>query len=222
MTEEVMRFICRLFEKHARKMRNIVARGIVSLVRDESKMQTSQIRLLEGEIIDGAERAQQYGFTSHPQNGAECFVVFAGADRSHPIILSVDDRRYRIRGLKGGEVCIYTDEGDMITLKRGNRVEVDTLHYVVRAGEDARVETKNYAVEASESVRFTAPLIGLHADALDMTGHGGGPATASLSGSLQASEDLLANGGGVSLRGHVHSGVDRGSGSTDPPEGGGS
>ena len=81
MDRETQRYIERLFEKHARKMRNIVARGEVAMVQDGPKMQTNQIKLLDGELIDGAERAQQYGFTSHPQSGAECFVVFAGAGR---------------------------------------------------------------------------------------------------------------------------------------------
>jgi phage baseplate assembly protein V len=162
---EILRYIRRLFEHHARKMRNIVARGEVSLVLDSPKMQTNQIRLLDGELIDEAERAQQYGFTSHPLNGAEAFAVFVGAAREHPVILAVDDRRFRVTGLRQGEVCIYTDEGDAITLKRGNRIEVKT-HYAdvlaeknitARAGGDISAQAAgNIAANAGQNLTAQA------------------------------------------------------------------
>jgi phage baseplate assembly protein V len=135
MDREFERFIHRRFEQFGRKLRNIVARGIVQMVDDGSKMQTTQIGLLDGEIFDGAERAQQYGFSSHPLPGAECFVVFCGSAREHPVIVSVDDRRHRQRDSKPGEVVIYTDEGDSIHFKRGNIIEVTTKgDVIVKAG----------------------------------------------------------------------------------------
>jgi phage baseplate assembly protein V len=175
MTGEVMRYINRLFERHARRMRNIVSRGVVSLVSDGLKMQENQIRLLDGEIIDGAERAQQYGFTSHPQNGAECFVVFAGAAREHPIILSVDDRRYRFKSHQPGEVRIYTDEGDYILLKRDNTIEIKTKHLIVNAEEDVEINTKKYTlnaenveINASDHYEVNAGDIDLNAPEIDL------------------------------------------------------
>lgn len=220
MTDEIMRFIARLFEKHARRMRNIVSRGEVSMVQDGFKMQTNQIRLLDGELIDGAERAQQYGFTSHPQNGAECFVAFAGADRAHPIILSVDDRRYRIKSSKPGEVVIYTDEGDQIALKRDNTIEVATKHFIVKAEEDVTIETKVFTLAAETSITSESPLTAVKTDALTMSNKDGGETSATMQGSLTASNDIQANNGAVSLRGHVHDGIQRGNDDTNKPVGG--
>lgn len=282
-----MRFIIRLFEKHARKMRNIVARGVVSLVDDGPMLQTNQIKLLDGELIEGAERAQQYGFTSHPQTEAECFVVFAGAGREHPLVLSVDDRRYRVKSNRPGEVVIYTDEGDRIALKRDNTIEVTTKHFIVRAEEDVTIETKVFRLtaetsiseetdvfslkaetsigqetdvftlkaqksagietdtlnlkaetdlnerskkvsvkaeeissQADASISLASPKIGLHTNALDMSDQQGGAMSAMLQGSLTATDDLAANSGAVSLRRHVHSGVEPGDGATGTPSGG--
>ena len=147
MNPELLRCIQRLFEHHARKIRNLAARGVVSLVRDGLKMQDCQLKLLAGEVIESAEHPQNYGFTSHPHPEAEAFVVFVNGAREHPVILAVDDRRFRVKGLAQGEVCIYTDEGDTITLKRGNRVEVKTRHAVVDASESCAVTTKAYSVE---------------------------------------------------------------------------
>lgn len=220
MTDEIMRFIVRLFEKHARKMRNIVSRGEVSMVQDGPKMQTNQIKLLDGELIDGAERAQQYGFTSHPQNGAECFVVFAGADRAHPIILSVDDRRYRVKSSKPGEVVIYTDEGDQIALKRDNTIEVTTKHFIVKAEEDVLIETKAFTLTAEISITSESPQTAVKTDNLTMTNKEGGETEATMQGSLTASNDVKANDGAVSLRGHVHDGIQRGDDDTNKPVGG--
>ena len=79
-------------------------------------------------MIDGAERMQLYGITSHPLRGADVLVLSVGGVRQHPVVL-IDDRRHRVRGLAEGEVCIYTDEdesGNMhrILMKRGREIEM--------------------------------------------------------------------------------------------------
>ena len=42
----------RLLERLSRRMRNIVARGVISLVRDAHKWQSTQLELLDGEVLD--------------------------------------------------------------------------------------------------------------------------------------------------------------------------
>lgn len=223
-----MRFIIRLFEKHARKMRNIVARGVVSLVRDDLKMQTNQIRLLDGEIIDGAERVQQYGFSSHPLGGAECFVAFSGAAREHPLVFSVDDRRYRIKSSQAGEVVIYTDEGDYIHLKRDNTIEVKTKHLIINAEDDVTFTTKDFTINtetfdvfASQSAAITTPDLGLHADSVTATSRMGGAASATFRGDLNQDGSHTSTGdqvaGTISQKGHVHVGVQSGNSATGAP-----
>lgn len=204
----------RLLERLSRRMRNIVARGVISLVRDAHKWQSTQLELLDGEVLDDAERAQQYGFSSVPHAGAEAVVLFVGADRSHPVVLAVDDRRYRVQALKDGEVVIYTDEGDRIHLKRERTIEVTTRHFVVKAEDDVRIETKNFSVQVeTASTRFAT-------GALAFGGQGGGAVTAQLTGGIVASQDLQSNGGAVSLNRHVHTGVQAGSDTTASPVGG--
>ena len=192
-------------------LRNIISRGVLNGSNDGKKWQAGQITLLDGETVEGAERAQQYGITSHPHAGAEVIVVHVGGDRSHPVILACDDRRYRVQGLAGGEVCLYTDEGDKILLKRGNEIEVTTKKFTVNAEDEVVITTKSFRVEASTGVAFATP-------ALAMGGAGGGDATATLNGGLRATNDIEA--GAVSLRGHSHQGVQPGGGTTGTPVGG--
>lgn len=99
-------------------------RAVVLLVQDTLKLQGLQISLLADEVRDNVERFQNYGFTSHPLPGAEAVAASVAGNRGHVVVIAVDDRRYRLRGLAAGEVAIYSDEGDKVVLKRGGVIEV--------------------------------------------------------------------------------------------------
>lgn len=106
----------------------MVTRGVVRLIDDAVKMQELQVTALAGEVLDGVEHIQQYGFTAHPHPDADCLILNVGANRAHPIVIAVEDRRYRTKGLAEGEVALYTDEdgsgGHRIHFKRGNIIEL--------------------------------------------------------------------------------------------------
>lgn len=125
-------------------LKSMLVRGTVIMADAARKLQTLQVRLTAGEIKDGAEHFEAYGFTSNPQAGAEVLTAFLGGDRSHAVVLVASDRRYRIKELKAGEVAIYTDEGDRVHFKRGRIIDIET-------------ETLN--IKASGGVHFDTPLI---------------------------------------------------------------
>ncbi|MCU0919028.1 MAG: phage baseplate assembly protein V [Burkholderiaceae bacterium] len=108
----------------AQRLQLMIGRAVVLLVNDALKMQGLQVHLLADEVRDSVERFQEYGFTSHPLPGAEAIAAGVGGSRDHVVVLAVDDRRYRLRGLAQGEVAVYTDEGDKIVLRRGGVIEV--------------------------------------------------------------------------------------------------
>lgn len=201
----------RLLDKAYSSIRNLVSRGVAKSFNDGQKWQTAQVALLDGELVDGAERAQNYGLTSLPHEGAEVIVVHVGADRSHPVILACDDRRYRVQGLTSGEVCLYTDEGDKIHFKRGKIIEITTDTLIINAKTAVKINTAELVSTASNSTSFLTP-------ALNMGGLGGGNSTANLQGGLMATEDIKA--GQISLQGHTHGGVETGNSSTNQPLGG--
>ncbi|MBR1025607.1 phage baseplate assembly protein [Bradyrhizobium liaoningense] len=92
----------------------------------------------KGDNRERIEQAQNYGFTATPlprdeqqqsgvQDGkasaikgeaAEAVVAFMGGHRNHPVILALDDRRHRPRGLKPGENAQHDDIGQMTLLRR--------------------------------------------------------------------------------------------------------
>jgi len=123
---------------------DLLVRGTVVLGDAVKKMQTLQMRLYAGEVKDGLEHFEPYGFTSNPLAGAEGLAAFLGGDRSHGVVLVVADRRYRIQSMAPGEVAIYTDEGDKIHFKRGRIIDI---------------ETQTLNIKASVAVNFDTPQI---------------------------------------------------------------
>lgn len=135
----------------AHRVAMMIARGLVATTDDEKKMQRHQVRLLSNETQDDIEHFQPYGFTSVPQVGAETVVVFLGGNRSHPIAIVSDDRRYRLTSLQKGEVALYTDEGTSVVLKRGKVVEVTCDEY--------KLTCKKLTIDASDSIKVTSPSV---------------------------------------------------------------
>lgn len=195
-------------------IRNTLARGVVSLVTDGLKMQGLQLTVLDGETIEGAERFQEYGFTSHPLPGAEALITFVGADRSHPVVVAVDDRRYRLQPGQPGEVTLYTDEGDSIKFLRGNIIEINTKELTINAENAVTVHTKSYTVNATAGTAYTTPAYSLQSK------NGGAKASitgaVAVNGSVSSTGDQIA--GGISQTGHVHSGVQTGGSTTGGPQ----
>lgn len=142
----------------------MVARAVVTLVDDARGLQALQLSGLADELLEGAERMQDYGFTSHPHPGAEAVVVFPGGLRSHPLIVALGDRRHRLKDLQPGEVAIYDDQGQVVVLGRDG----------VRLESPLRVEivAPEVAVTAETSVRIEAPSILLKGD-VDLGDEGG-------------------------------------------------
>jgi len=103
---------------------NAVARAVVQLVDDETKLQLLQLGVLAGEVVDGAEHHQAYGFASVPLAGAEAVVLFPGGDRAHPLVVSVSDRRHRPTGGEPGEVTVYNHAGARVILMDDGSVEI--------------------------------------------------------------------------------------------------
>lgn len=123
------------------RLMNMLTRGVVALANSAGKIQRLQMRLTHGELKDGMEHLEPYGFTSCPHEGAEGLTAFMGGDRSHGVVLVVSDRRYRLQALEGGEVAMYTDEGDKIHFKRGRIIDIETKTLNIRASEGVHFET---------------------------------------------------------------------------------
>lgn len=148
----------------SRRVRGLVARGVLELIDDAPKMQTVQLTGLDGDLVDDVERFQAYGLTSNPKPGAECVFVSIGSSGDHPVVIAVDDRRYRLKSLEPGEVALYDDLGQVVHLKR-DRIEVTSPHVVVKSsnvelGGDSLVALTDGVVVAQGIDTFTGATYG--------------------------------------------------------------
>lgn len=119
-----MQVLQRALRPLSQRVQLMIGRAVLQLVNDGTALQSLQVALLADELRGDVERFQNYGFTSHPMPGAEAVAVSVAGSRDHVIVVVVDDRRYRLKGLAEGEVAIYTDEGDHIVIKRGGTIEI--------------------------------------------------------------------------------------------------
>lgn len=110
MNDTLVRLVRKLLEPIQRRVRLMVARAVVNLIDDSARVQVLQLAVRADELRDDAERFQEYGLTSVPLSGAEAIVLFVGGDTSHPVVVAVDDRRYRPKPLEPGEVALYTQQ----------------------------------------------------------------------------------------------------------------
>lgn len=102
----------------AKSLVNMVARAVLTSLDTAKKCQAAGLKLIAGEQKENLEHLEPYGFTSSPMIGAEAVALFPGGDRSHGVVIVVADRRYRLKGLKAGEVALYDDQGQSVTLTR--------------------------------------------------------------------------------------------------------
>lgn len=106
-----------------------------------------------GESFTNREYMQHYGFTSRPLSGAEGLLLMEG---NRIYLIASDDRRYRI-AVENGEVCLYTDEGDNIHLKRNNEIEINS-------GSKVTINAPEVIVSASTKCQVNSPEVNLSGD----------------------------------------------------------
>lgn len=133
------------------RVRLMFGRAIVRLVDDARLAQELQIDLLEDESQDAVEHLQPYGFAAHPHSGAEAVVGCVGGLRSHAIVISVADRRYRLKNLEQGEVGIYDDLGNIVVLKRG-KIVITAQSKIEMTAPDGLKITANVEIHGNVSV----------------------------------------------------------------------
>lgn len=192
-------------------------RGVVGLVNAGGPVQLVQGDALAGETGRDDELFQDYGYTSNPPAGTMKIVLPMGGKTSHGIIIATEHGTYRLKGLKTGEVALYTDEGDSIVLKRGRLIEVTT--------ETFRLNAKVMEVNAETQVDFNTPTVNM-SGAENVTGmvtvtggvaiSGGTGTTATITGNLDTTGTIRNNGKSIDST-HSHSGVQPGGSNTGTP-----
>ena len=118
MSGDLNHLVARMMGPLARRVRLMVARAVVTAIGDAGKIQSAQVKLLDGEVRDLVEILHQYGFSSMAHGEPEGLYFSVGGDRDHGVMICVADRKFRFRSLKPGEVVMYDDLDQKVHLTR--------------------------------------------------------------------------------------------------------
>lgn len=130
-----------MLKRLERLISNVASRCVITATATKEKCQMLGIELIAGDPKENIEHLEPYGFTSVPHSGAEGLAIFPDGDRSHGVVIIAADRRYRLKGLKGGEVTLYSDEGDYVALRRGRVIDVVTQTLNISASTAVNIDT---------------------------------------------------------------------------------
>lgn len=133
--------VARLTAPLRRRVLLMVRIGVLKIVRDSLATQELQVAVFDGEVLDKVKHLLPYGFTHHPLAGAEVLLVFPGGVTSNPIAVAVGGRAHRPKGLQPGEVAVYDDQGQSVTLARDGVVIETPFTVTVKAPGGMRCET---------------------------------------------------------------------------------
>lgn len=201
-------------------LRGLLGRGVVESVDDTPMMRTVQAEFLPGDVREGLEHFEPYGFTSRVKEGAEAIGAFFNGDRSHGVVLVTADRRFRLH-VEEGEVAVFDDQGQKVVLKRDGILVETPKNLTATVGGNAVATVSGTTTLKSGAVTIDAPSVHI-TGTLSVDGHisgaGGlavsGGTGAAVTGSITATGDITA--GSISLQGHTH--TEQGDGAeTSPP-----
>jgi phage baseplate assembly protein V len=213
------------------RMRRMLTRVVLKLVDDGPKMQAHQVESYDGLVRDKVEHFQHYGFTSVPFPGAEGVGLSIGGSTNHMVVLNVDDRRYRMKGLEGGEVSIYDDQGQSVHLTREGivvkgaglpMVFEDTPSITFKVDNFVRFETPRVeATQLIQSMQLTAGGVAGGVGEVVATMNGGSVNFNNMTSNYQGCTTTY-NGSSITSDGlpidHTHRHIERGVGGlTDTP-----
>jgi phage baseplate assembly protein V len=111
-------------ERTYRRVQTAIGTGRITATDDSKAAHSAQIAVGPGETIDNVPVIQIYGLASHARPGSDATLLFVGGDRGKPVAVATNDQRARLRNLKPGEVALYTDQGDTITIQRGGTIVI--------------------------------------------------------------------------------------------------
>lgn len=142
-----------------RRLGMLAARAIVRRVDDSVARQRLQVEVFKDELCDRVEHLQNYGYTSCPHEGAEAIVLSPNGRREQSVVIVVDDRRYRLKGLKAGEVALYDDLGNRVLLLR-DRLRIEGKDRVEVAAPAVAITADKATIEGNLNVKGDTTFTG--------------------------------------------------------------
>lgn len=183
------------------KVRGIVERCRVTNASGGTPLRTLQAEMRYQDVRDNLEHIEAYGLTSEPHVNSEGVALSLNGDPNHTVVIMVADRRYRMTGLKTGEVALYDDLGRSVYLTRdGIVINGADSPIQVKTSSTVSVKGSSITMEGTGSISLKAPNISFNAT------------TMKSSGTFSSSGELYVK--GLNVYTHVHNGDSGGTTST--------
>lgn len=164
------------------KISHAVMRAIVSAVDDSKSMQLLKISCADDDATEDVEHPQEYGLSSVAPSGGESVAARIGGRSDDLLSLISSYSKSRPNNLSSGEVCLWSDFGQKITLKKDGSISV------------APASGKKIILDAETEISGATSITGN----LSVTGK------ADVTGIVTGSD---CQAGGISLLTHKHLGV---------------
>ncbi len=123
----------RLTDPLRRRIASLLTRGVTTSVDAAPMMQAVQATTIDEVPLDNMEHFEGYGLTSHPHPGSEPLIMQVEGKRGHEVVITVADRRYRLKNLAAGEVALYDDLGNVVHFQRTQLLVNAVQHLEVAA-----------------------------------------------------------------------------------------
>lgn len=111
----------RLIENLRRSISLIIGRAVVKSIKADEGLK-ADISLIAGEKHSGVPFIQHYGLVSKPNAGAEAVVLFVGGERDNGVCIASQGDASKIPSIENGEVCIFSEFGQKILLKKDGSI----------------------------------------------------------------------------------------------------
>lgn len=127
-------------------MAELIERATLTARDEDSGTRLVQCSFAGGYQRSKLEHVEPYGFTTEPFKDGEtdAVVVNLNENKSHSLVVMINDHRYRLKGLQDGEVCMYDDKKRKIYLKREG-IEIDGVDDPVEVHTNGDIKVKSGA-----------------------------------------------------------------------------
>jgi len=119
------------------RLQMMFCKGLLLLADDTDEVQLVKLTANDGEVQDGIERMQDYGFSSNPPANSPSIIAYIGGNKDHGVILKTDGGTSRYTGLQIGEAVFYSMFNNYILHKAGGITDV--VGTMINLGADAGV-----------------------------------------------------------------------------------
>lgn len=168
--DAVTNLVRRMVQPLSARVSAMIGRVALKGITEAHGLRLVQVVVREGEVRDGVEHFEPYGYTGYAPPGAEGVLVHVGGVGGHPILLVLADRRYRPKDLSEGEVALWSKFAQLFKLdKNGDIICTAPRDMVFTAGRDIKfAPVRDFDFDAGRDghVRGTARFI------YECNGHG--------------------------------------------------